>query len=276
VLIKIGLRDLPAVTFAGLRYSLAFLCLLPFALTSSRRAALRNLTRKQWLHLIVLGVLLYAVTMAAQYLGLAALPSVTVNLLLSFTSLAVAILGLIFLHEKPAAWQWGGIAIYLVGVGVYFIPLAAAGSQAVGIGIVLIGVLSNAISVLLGRSINQEMESQPLIVTIVSMGFGALALIVAGAVVQGIPHLTWQHWAMIGWLAVVNTAFAFTLWNRTQQKLTAMESSMINSAMLIEIPVLAWLCLGEGVSWRQILGMVLAGAGIIAAQLHARNSRKPS
>ena len=36
VLIKLGLRaSLPAVTFAGLRYGLAFLCLLPFVLVGA-------------------------------------------------------------------------------------------------------------------------------------------------------------------------------------------------------------------------------------------------
>ncbi|HXV99759.1 MAG TPA: EamA family transporter, partial [Anaerolineae bacterium] len=38
VLIKFGLRDIPALTFAGLRYSLAFLCLLPFVLSRTRLA----------------------------------------------------------------------------------------------------------------------------------------------------------------------------------------------------------------------------------------------
>ena len=37
VLIKIGLQDIPALTFAGLRYGLAFLCLLPFLLFSISR-----------------------------------------------------------------------------------------------------------------------------------------------------------------------------------------------------------------------------------------------
>ncbi len=47
VLIKLGLRaSLPALTFAGLRYSLAFLCLVPFVLFDpTHRAALRALPR---------------------------------------------------------------------------------------------------------------------------------------------------------------------------------------------------------------------------------------
>ncbi|MDL1890548.1 DMT family transporter, partial [Nitrospirales bacterium NOB] len=42
VLIKQGLKDIPALTFAGLRYTLAFLCLLPLA---ARRGDLRTLRR---------------------------------------------------------------------------------------------------------------------------------------------------------------------------------------------------------------------------------------
>jgi drug/metabolite transporter (DMT)-like permease len=42
-LIKIGLEDIPALPFAGLRYTLAFLCLLPFAAHSGQLAPLRRL-----------------------------------------------------------------------------------------------------------------------------------------------------------------------------------------------------------------------------------------
>lgn len=43
VLIKIGLQDIPALPFAGLRYCLATLCLLPFVLRSRSLAPLRQL-----------------------------------------------------------------------------------------------------------------------------------------------------------------------------------------------------------------------------------------
>ena len=40
---------------------------------------------------------------------------------------------------------------------------------------------------------------------------------------------------------MVNTAFAFTLWNLSLQRLTAVESAGVNNTMLIQIAVLAWL-----------------------------------
>ena len=45
VLIVIGLEDIPALPFAGLRYALAFLCLLPFALRGGLVAKLRRLSK---------------------------------------------------------------------------------------------------------------------------------------------------------------------------------------------------------------------------------------
>src|SRR3712207_1486115 len=94
VLIKVGLADIPALTFAGLRYGLACLCLLPFVLQPATRAALGRLPAAGWVRLAGLGVLLYAVTQGAQFLGLALLPAATVSLLLNLTPVVVGLLGM--------------------------------------------------------------------------------------------------------------------------------------------------------------------------------------
>ncbi len=49
VLIKIGLQEeIPSLTFAGLRYTLAFLVVLPFTLTRERVQSLHGLRRSDW------------------------------------------------------------------------------------------------------------------------------------------------------------------------------------------------------------------------------------
>ena len=101
VLIKVGLDEIPALTFAGLRYTLAFLLLLPFALRRRHLADLGQLSRGTWLQLIALGLLFYAITQGAQFLGLTYLPAITVNLLLSFTIIVVVVLGIWILGELP-------------------------------------------------------------------------------------------------------------------------------------------------------------------------------
>jgi drug/metabolite transporter (DMT)-like permease len=270
VLIKIGLEEIPALPFAGLRYTLAFLCLLAFALRSGKLAALRHLSTRTWLRLLLLGLLFYSITQGAQFLSLFYLPAMTTSLLLSFTTILVALLGIWLLRERPTAMQWGGTVVYLAGVFSYFYPLSLLKGQVIGLVIAGAGVLANALSSILGRDVNRSGELEPLAVTVVSMGIGAVVLLVGGIAVQGLPPLTLTHWAMILWLAVVNTAVAFTLWNLTLRTLSAMESSIINNTMLFQIAVLAWLFLGEPLGWRQVLGMVLAAVGTLLVQIRRR------
>jgi drug/metabolite transporter (DMT)-like permease len=269
IFIKFGLHhDIPALTFAGLRYTVAFACLLLILL---RRPALwvslKTRSRRQWLLLVILGLAYYAVNQGAQFLGLAVLPAATVNLLLSLTALVVTLLGIYLLGERPTKFQWLGVSLYGVGVLVYFYPVALPDDQSLGVLVVLVGVAANAVATLLGRSLNRQGDLHALALTTVTMGIGSLVLLGTGIAAQGIPPLSVGNWLIVGWLALVNTAFAFTLWNHTLRTLSAIESSVINNAMLVQIPILAWLFLGETIGGKAVFGLLLAGLGILAVQL---------
>ena len=275
VLIKQGLEDIPALTFAGLRYVLATICLLPLAIRRGALRDLRHLPRREWAELIAFGLIFYTVTQGSQFLGLERLPAVTTSLLLSFSPVMVALLGIALLGEGITRAQWGGIALYLAGVLVYFYPVQIPAREVVGIAIVLVGVLSNAAGTVMGRGINRRRTLSPLAVTVASMGIGSVVMLAAGIVTQGMPALSVQNWAIIVWLAVVNTAVAFTLWNLTQRTLSAIETSIINNTMLIQIAILAWIFLGERLSARAILGLALAATGTLIVQLRRSTKRKP-
>lgn len=267
ILIKIGLADMPALTFAGLRYGLAFLCLLPIALRPQQRSTFKHLTRKDWLWLGLLGVVFYAITQGAQFAALAYIPSVTLSLLLNFSAVIVAFAGITFLHERPTVRQWGGIGLFLAGVILYFYPPTFPEGELFGLLIGLVGVVANAAAALLGRSINRRQHLPAIIITTVSMGIGAMVLLLTGILTQGLPQLTLANWATVAWLALVNTAFAFTLWNHTLRDLSAVESSVINNTMLLQIALLAWLFLGETITSLELIGMLIAAAGILLVQL---------
>jgi drug/metabolite transporter (DMT)-like permease len=270
VLIKFGLQDIPALPFAGLRYTLACLCLLPWAIRSGQLRPLKTLPARSWLQLILLGLLFYAITQGAQFLSLYYLPAATVSLVLSFTTALVALLSVFLLAERPTLMQWAGTGLYLAGVLIYLTPVSFPRSEVIGLIVAGIGLLANALSAILGRQVNRSGDLEPLAVTVVSMGVGAVVLLAAGIAVQGLPPLTLTHWAIILWLAVVNSALAFTLWNHTLRTLSATESSIINNTMLFQIAVLAWLFLGEALTWRQIVGMGLAVLGTLVVQLRSR------
>jgi drug/metabolite transporter (DMT)-like permease len=267
VFIKIGLQAIPPLTFAGLRYILAFTCLLFVLLFSKSKQEIMKLPKGVWIRLIILGILFYAGTQGASYVALAFLPAVTVNLLWSFSSVTVALLGIIWLNEKPTPFQLIGTLLALLGAWLYFYPVLIPRSQLVGVIVALAGILMHAISLILGREINRSRKYHPLVVTVISMGAGSILLLGTGLLTEGIPVIDLQGWMIIAWLALVNTAFAFTLMNHTLRDLTAMESSMINGTMLIWIPIFAVIFLGESINFQEIVGLVLAVMGTLIVQM---------
>jgi O-acetylserine/cysteine efflux transporter len=140
-LIKFGLASLPPVGFAGLRYGLATLCLLPFVLRKKELARVRLLGRREWFWLIALGVLYYTVAQGGQYVALAHLPAITVSLVLSLTAILVVFLGMVILAETPNQVQWLGIGLFVLGLVFYFYPLSLAQSDWVGLAFALAACL---------------------------------------------------------------------------------------------------------------------------------------
>jgi O-acetylserine/cysteine efflux transporter len=270
VFIKIGLQDIPPILFAGMRYGIAFLCLAIMLGFSKARIELRTLSKREWGRLILLGILYYTATQGAIFLALAHLPAVTVNLLWSFSTVIVALLGVAWLSENPTVMQWIGIALAVSGAVIYFHPASIPLDQTIGVVIALLGVLANAISSILGRQVNRSERHNPLVVTVVSMGAGSALLLITGFTFEEMPALDLKSWGILFWLALVNTAFAFTLWNHTLRTLTAMESSIINGTMLIWIPILAILFLGETITGREGIGLVVTGLGTVIVQLRKR------
>lgn len=267
VFIKVGLQSLPPLTFAGLRYFLAFGCLIVVLLFSEARKELTALPKQVWARLLILGIIYYAGTQGASFVALAYLPAVTVNLLWSFSSVVVALLGIAWLSETPTPFQWAGIGLAILGAFVYFFPVAIPQAPSFGVVAAIIGVVANALSSILGRDINRAGRYSPLLVTVISMGAGSIVLLATGLSLEQVPTFDFRSWVIILWLAVANTAFAFTLWNHTLRNLTAIESSIINGTMLIWIPIFAVLFLSERITSKEIVGVVAVGIGTIIVQL---------
>jgi len=273
VIIKLGLAEIPPLTFAGLRYTIAFVCLLPLAFTNKNREQIKKLNHKDWLKLFLLGVLFYAFTQGTQFVGLSLLPAVTVSLWLNFTPLIVAVMAIFLIKEFPTTLQWFGVIIFLIGIFIYFLPLELIQNQVIGLIVMTAGVFANSASAVLGRSINRDSKINPLVVTIISMGIGSIILLISGVLIQGLPPISFQNVLFLFWLAIINTALAFTIWNFTLRMLSAIESSIINGTMLIQIAVLAWVFLGEEITIKEGLGMLIAALGALLVQLKLRKQK---
>ncbi len=192
IIIKWGLVEIPPITFAGLRYILAFFCFIPFVLRKKYILEIKQLKSIQWKKLILLGLIFYTFTQSAQFLGLSLLPSVTVSLMLNFTPILVAIMGIFLLNEKPSILQWVGASLFIIGIITYFFPISIMRNHSIGLIIMFIGVIANAVSGIIGRDINRSKNISPLIITFISMGIGSIILLAIGITMSGIPNISFK------------------------------------------------------------------------------------
>lgn len=274
IIIKFGLEEMPSLTFAGLRNVIAFFSLLPVAIIIQKRSGKKLLPKQHLAKLAVLGILLYGATQGAMFLALSYLPAVTTNLIWTFSTIIVAILGIVFLAERPTPVQWLGIALTIIGALIYFYPVNINADQWIGIIISIIGTFTNAGAVILGRDVNRSYTVHPIVVTVISMGIGSAALLSAAVIIQGLPAIELSGWIKILWLAIINSALGFTIWNYILRTLTAAESSIINSTMLIWIPILAVIFLHEQINSRQIIALIAVGIGVLFVQLRRFTGQK--
>ncbi len=276
VLIRWGLENegLTPLTFAALRYGLAAIVLVGWVVVRERHRYRQYRVHRGFVaRLALLGVLMYALTQAAQFVALDEQPAATTSLVLSLTPLFVAAGATVSLAEVPSRWQVAGGILVALGAWLFF--AGDLGATVVGMSAALIGLFANVASSLLGRDVNRAGQLPPVVVTAVSMGIGAAILVFAGIGMEGPPRISTQGWLIVTWLALVNTALAFTLWNLSLRSLSAVESAGINNTMLIQIAVLAWLFLDEAPGLIGLAGIGLVSIGVLLTQDLRGQARRP-
>ena len=267
VLIRWGLdgESLSPIVFAGLRYLLAAGLLAALVAAAPRlRSEVVSLEGRRWGQLAVLGLVFVAVAQGAQFVAIDSQPAATSSLVLALTPLLVTLVSTAALGEKPTGRQVAGALLIVTGASVYF--SGELGFTAVGIAASIIGLVANAAAAMIGRGVNRRRDLSPVVVTVASMTVGAVTLMVVGITMEGVPSISARAWLIIGWLAAVNTAWAFTIWNRSLQRLSATESAAVNNTMLIQIGLLAWLFLDEAPGPFDLLGMGGVSLGVYLAQ----------
>ena len=267
VIIKFGLEDIPPLTFAGLRYSIASMVLLTLILVQPKmRSSLNNRSRRWWGLLFLYGCIYITATQGTQFLGLFYLPAITFSLILNMTPIIVLLSAIPLLGEKPSMVETILVILGISGVILYFFPLDFVGVSILGLIIAIISLLANSASAIIGRAINRLRNIPSLVVTGVMMSIGSIFLMLFGFTTEPLSPLSFTSWFYIVWLAVMNTALAFTLWNRAMQVLRAVDMALINSTMMPQIVILSFIFLGEYPEPLDWLGLILLGFSVGAVQ----------
>lgn len=267
IFIKIGLKEIPALPFATLRYFFAFIILLPWLLRNPTKQVVRALGWRDWLVLGGLALLTYPLNQGGLFIALSYLPNTTVSLLQNFSPVFIALLGGLLLKEIVNGRQYLGMIVLLAGALVFFLPLQSYNLSTPGLIATFVTLMANVVGSVLGRKVLRAGKYPVLVYTGVCMGIGATVMMAVSHAWEWIPRLSLHMWGILIFLSLINTALAFMIWNTVLTRLTAFEANIINNTMLIQIAILSWIFLGDAISWKMAIGMALVMGGAVLVNL---------
>jgi drug/metabolite transporter (DMT)-like permease len=264
--IKVGLADLPPLTFAGLRFVVASAPLVLWIVV--RRVPLP--TRwADWRLMIVTGLLTFALNYSLVFWGESHITSGLAAILYT----TFPILGMLLAHgmlpdEPLTARKLGGALLGMAGVVVIFAhelsvrgALALAGSVAI-----VVAAFGTAYAdVLIKR---EGVHIDPVVMTAVQMVVGLVPMLAVGIALEGNPlGFAWTGRAAFAlcYLALVGSSLTFTLlyWLIRRMQVTRMMLMPLWSTLMAVL--LGAAVLGERVTLRVILGGLAILGGLLLA-----------
>ncbi len=264
--IKVGLRDLPPISFAGIRFALAAVILYGIVAARGLRLpwAARDWRLLAWTGLLSITVNYALVFWAELHIssGLAAVLNATIPLF-----------GLPLAHRLLAAEPMtpakvSGVVLGVLGMAIVFgaelggsSPLAAWAS--VGM---LVASLAGAQAGVLVKARGTHLD--PAVMAGVQMAFGSVPLLVGGALLEGNPlGLLWTPTALfsLAYLTVVGSVVAFLMYYWLIRHIEVTRVLLVPLITPLVAVALGYAFLGEQVGWSTAVGGAAILGGVALA-----------
>ncbi|MDI6768824.1 MAG: EamA family transporter [Anaerolineales bacterium] len=269
IFVKLALKELGPLTIGGLRYFIGFLILLPFML---RKGGRFSTSPRIWLQLLFIGLSAYTIGNGAMFWSLKFLPATTVSFMMGMITLFILFGSVIWLRELPTRLQTIGILVTLGGT-VLFFSIGLKPGEPLGVAILSIGLIAFTVFGVLGRDAARAQKVDTLALTAIPLALGGGLLLLIALPLEGLPHASPATWGMVLWLAAVNTALGYIMYNHSLQVLTAFEMNVMLNLSPVLTAIMGWFLLGERLTVLQWIGMVVVILGVALVQ---RPRRRPT
>ncbi len=264
--IKVGLEDLPPITFASARFLLSVAILL--VLIKVQKIPLPK-TSKEWRLIALTGVLQFSINYSLVFWSEQYITSGLAAVLQSMITVFGLILAWIFLpNERITPQKIVAVLIGIAGVAVIFIDQLRVENWMAFLGCVaiVVGAYAAAQASILVKS--KAAGIHPAALVFAQMICGLPAIIVYSLVREGNP-LTF-HWTLsavvcVIYLSALGTVAAFWLYYWLLSKIESTKAMMISLVTPLLAVVIGALFLGERLPAQTYFGgvLIIAGIGLI-------------
>ncbi|MCY6379574.1 DMT family transporter [Hoeflea prorocentri] len=249
--------------FVSLRFLLATIVVMPFALLEAKRAS-TALQPGEFNGFVVIGVVLFA-GMATQQVGLLTTTVTNAGFLTGLYVVIVPFLMVIFLRRKPHPVVWPSSFLALAGIWL----LSGGGITALNGGDVLVIICAVfwAFQVLL-VGVYGTRSARPLMLSVIQFGSCAVLAFVAAmlfepirwpAILDAAPEILYS--------GIFSSGLAFTLQAIGQRYTTSAQAAIFLSSEALFAALFGVVLLGEKISAVGYLGCALIFAAILAVEI---------
>ena len=225
-------------------------------------AVARRLPSGSWLwKSLVLGLLNFGAFFVLVYLAAQLLPTSVAASVMALAPVALSMLAIPLLRQRPTAYMLIGAVLGVVGVGL-LVGLGASRIDPLGVAISLLALLLSSLGAILATKWRDDL---PLVATTSwQLVAGGLMLLVAAIVVEGAPPaMTSTNVLAYGAISLVATAIAFLCWFAGLRHLPAGTVGIIGLLNPVTGVLLGVLLAAETLSVSQCLGLALVAAALL-------------
>jgi drug/metabolite transporter (DMT)-like permease len=265
VAIKTGLRELPPVLFAGLRFDLAAVVLLAYVAVSRPRRAWLPRTRGDLLGIGGAALFLVALNNGLLFAGQGATTPAAASVMYGLNPVLAPVFAWLLLGDRLSRASAAGIGVALAGVVLIVRPSPSALADASAVGQLLVLGAAGAValgSVLL-RRVRPRMDSVPL--TAWAMAAGALVLHATSLAVGESPaSVVGVGPATVGSLLVVavpSTAVAYAIYFGLIDRVGPVRANLVAYLVPAFAALFGWVLLGATVSPWTVVGFAVVATG---------------
>ncbi len=264
--IKIGLEEIPPLTFASIRFILAVTII--GAIIALRGIKLPN-TRAHWKLLMVTGVLQFSVNYSLVFWSELYIPSGLAAVLQATIPVFGLVLAWIYLPAERITWlKFFALIVGISGVAVIFVEqlyLKSFWAFAASVGIV-IGAYAAAHASILTKAKGSEIHPASLVFG--QMICGVMPVIIFALLKEGNPlkhNYTWSAIISILYLTIFGTIAAFWLYYWLLSKIESTKAMTIALVTPLIAVVFGSIFLGEKLPPQTFFGalLILASVGLI-------------
>lgn len=276
--IKIGLPYTTPLQFAGIRFFISGLLVLPVAIYYN--PGIIGVFRKHIRFILSLGLLQTFLQYALFYTGISKVPGSVAAIVIGSGPLFVAIVAHYFMPNDKLTLKKSAIILFGIA-GVILVSMGRGGInsgtiQLIGI-MILIGnnIISGFTNVIIALDKNNV---PPMVLSSGSMLFGGMLLFLFSIPVEGLNFSPkpLEYYISLGWLSVLS-AVAISIWVTLLKRPAVVVSDLNLWKFLIPVSgaLLAWIILPEETpDWLSVTGMLVTGSSLIFLNLFNRKKRK--